>query len=227
MKQYQRIALILPVVLVCASSAFGAGFGGYFTTHYGHYRWEVGQSVTLTDSTFGGIDRPSPGRPVILGGGVVWDTCLGKDQVFNFRQNIGYDSHLNSTVRLTQVGLVNTFGFAPVRKGMLRFWLGPQVNLHYRWGKDAKKYYTPSVYAIAYPGAVIGIRRKYEYVTIGTGLALGLNINVHRHVTLAFDLGMQVATSLWGRGRDMDRITASCWGYEGFLNIAVLGRFNE
>ena len=137
MKHTYKISLLTAVMIMLAPALYAAGVGGYFTTHYGSYRWNVGESITLMDSTYGGIDSPAPGRPVILGGGIVWDTCLAKDEVFNFRQNIGFDSHLNSTVKLNQVGLVNTFGFAPVRTPLLRFWLGPQLNLHYRWGRDA------------------------------------------------------------------------------------------
>ncbi len=227
MKHTFIIALFTAVMIMLAPALYAIGVGGYFTTHYGNYHWIVDESIKMMDSSFGGIDSPSPGKPVILGGGVVWDTCLAKDELINFRQHIGFDSHLKSTVRLTQFGLTNTLGFAPVRTGLLRFWLGPQLNLHYRWGKDAKSYYTPSIYALANPLAIYSIRRSYKYVTIGTGLALGLNINVHRNVTVAIETGFQIGTSIWGEGKDLDPISASCWGYEGFITVSVLGRFNE
>jgi hypothetical protein len=227
MEQKIKIAIIAAVMLAAATSLNAAGVGGYFTTHVGSYTWKVGESIKLTDSTLGGIKAPTRGTPVILGGGIVWDSNLGRDEVFNFRQNLGFDSHLKSSVSLNQVGLVNTFGFAPVRTGLLRFWLGPQLNLHYRWGRDSKDYRVPSVYTFAYPWAIMGLQRTYEFFTIGTGLALGLNLNVHKNVTIAFEAGMQIAVSLWGKGNDMDRIEASCWGYEGFVNISVLGRFLE
>jgi hypothetical protein len=222
-----KIIIFTAAILVSSSALQAAGVGGYFTTHVGSYTWKVGESLTLSDSTFGGINQPPKGTPVILGGGIVWDTNLGKDELFNFRQNIGFDSHLKSTVNLNQVGLINTFGFAPVRTGLLRFWLGPQINLHYRWGKDSKEYHTPSIYTLTYPWAIMGIQRTYEFVTIGTGLAVGLNLNVHTNVTIALEAGFQIAASLWGKGNDMDRIEASCWGYEGYASVAVLGRFME
>jgi hypothetical protein len=227
MKHYIKIAIFATVILAGSTALHAAGVGGYFTTHVGSYTWKVGESLTLSDSTFGGIKEPPRGTPVILGGGIVWDTCLGKDELFNFRQNIGFDTHLKSTVNLNQVGLINTFGFAPVRTGIVRFWLGPQINLHYRWGKDAHDYYAASIFTMIDPRAIMGIRRKYEFVTIGTGLALGLNLNVHKNVTIALEAGMQIATSLWGKANDMDRIEASCWGYEGYATVSVLGRFNE
>ena len=80
---------------------------------------------------------------------------------------------------------------------------------------------------MAYPWAILGIKRKYEYVTIGTGLCIGLNLNVHKNVTVAFEAGMQIAVAMWGKGYDMDRVEASCWGYEGFVTVSLLGRFNE
>ena len=227
MKHGIKIAMLAAAMLASTTLLHAAGVGGYFTTHAGSYMFKVGESTSLTDSTIGGINAPSRGKPVILGGGIVWDTNLGKDELFNFRQNLGYDYHLKSTVSLNQVGLVNTFGFAPVRTDLLRFWLGPQINLHYRWGRDAKDYRAASVYSITYPWAIMGIQRKYEFFTIGTGLAVGLNLNVHKNVTIALEAGFQIATSLWGKGNDLDRIEASCWGYEGYVTVAALGRFME
>jgi hypothetical protein len=227
MKHSITTVIITIAILASATVARAAGVGGYFTTHVGSYTFNVGESIKLSDSSFGGINSPGKGTPVILGGGIVWDTNLGKDELFNFRQNLGFDSHLKSTVSLNQVGLVNTFGFAPVRSGIFRFWLGPQINLHYRWGKDSKEQYTPSIYSITYPWAIMGIQRKYEFFTIGTGLALGLNLNVHKNVTIALEAGFQIAAALWGKGNDMDRIEAFCWGFEGYVTVAALGRFLE
>lgn len=227
MKRRVTIALLMASVISITPALHAIGVGGYFTTHYGWYRFVADESIKMSDSTFGGIKKPAPGKPVILGGGVVWDTCLAKDELVNFRQHIGFDSHLKSTVRLTQFGLTNTLGFAPVRTGLLRFWLGPQLNLHYRWGKDAKNYYTPTIYALGNPLAILSIRRSYKYITIGTGLALGLNINVHRNVTVAIETGFQIGTAIWGEGKDLERIATSCWGYEGFITVSVLGRFKE
>ena len=225
-KKFQ-IALFTMAALFCSAVSYAAGIGGYFTTHYGSYKWNIDESIDLSDSTFGGISSPSQSRPVILGGGLIWDTNLAADRIFNFRQNIGFESFNSSQLKLTQFSLTTTFGFSPVRTRLLRFWLGPQLNLQYRWGKDAHSYYAAHVLIPAYPGAIYKIKRKYEFFSVGTGLALGLNFNVHKNVTIGLETGIQIATSLWGKGKDIARIDASCWGYEGYVSVSVLGRFND
>ncbi|HOD16705.1 MAG TPA: hypothetical protein PK307_03905 [Spirochaetota bacterium] len=230
MKRRVAIALLMAAMISVAPALYAIGVGGYFTTHYGWYRFVADESIKMLDSTLGGIDAPAPGKPVILGGGILWDSNLGKDELVNFRQHLGFDSHLKSTVKLTQFGLTNTLGFGVVRTGLLRFWLGPQLNLHYRWGKDAKNYRTLAVSAAVPPvnlWDILSVKRKYKYVTLGTGLALGLNINVHRNVAVAIEAGFQIGTSIWGDGKDLEPIMTSCWGYEGFITVSVLGRFKE
>lgn len=227
MKHACTIALSAALVIAFAPALYAYGAGGYVTVHYGSYRWIVDESIKMSDSSYGGINRPAPGRPAIVGGGILWDSCLAKDEMFNFRQHIGFNSHLKSTVRLTEFGLTNTFGFSPYRTRLLRLWLGPQINFRYMWGSDARNYYTPSVYATYYPWAILAIKRTYKFATLGTGIAVGLNINVHKYVTVAVEAGFQISTAIWGEAKDLSPVSASCWGYEGFVTVSAMGRFLE
>ena len=73
----------------------------------------------------------------------------------------------------------------------------------------------------------VSIRRRYGFVTIGTGFALGLDYNIHKNIKLSFETGLNINTSVYGRSHEILHADSSVFGYEGYLSVSVMYRFNE
>jgi hypothetical protein len=116
----------------------------------------------------------------MLGIGVIFDTAVAKDRLFNYRINIDCSSEMTqkdlifanvsySTNRLT---VANTFGFGFVRTPFMRIWAGPQFALSYEFKNK---------------NSAIFDSRIYNKV----GTVVGLNLHAGKDMTFTFEVGFR------------------------------------
>lgn len=150
------------------------------------------------------------------GFGIVLDTKVARDGLFNYRLNIGMQNATYSYQGLDFKDfklyvLDNSFGFGVVRTRFMRLWIGPQVRL----------------------AAMNRSKDGTDLSAFGFGLApvIGANFNFGRMLTAAVDLGYRF-TSFGGKIESSD----SYGSYSNdftigqqafFLNISFLFRIND
>ncbi|OHD69815.1 MAG: hypothetical protein A2W19_09575 [Spirochaetes bacterium RBG_16_49_21] len=198
----------LVVLLATGAMAFGIGgymtLGGGSTSHdYGKYEYfAAGQMKESSDFA--------------IGGGLIMDSNLAYDRVFNWRMKIGGEQlkvDREAEMKLTRLHMNHLFGFGIVRTKVVRLWLGPRIGISYSSGNrtDFRDYagispvdpvlqiitlgfYSPSI--LQYPILRDKIT-KIQYGGIDVGLALGLNINIGEYVTIGPEFGFKYALN-WG-----------------------------
>ncbi|MBY0398774.1 hypothetical protein K2X89_00630 [Myxococcota bacterium] len=116
-----------------------------------------------------------------VGFGLVFDTNLARDRLFNYRLNASLafvdeevgQAGLENQVQGTNVSLDQTFGFGFIRTPSLRVFVGP--SLHLGVGRIDDNIH------------VSGFRENYERTsfTAGLGPELGMNFHVGRHLTFS------------------------------------------
>jgi hypothetical protein len=134
MKSTARLLAVLCVLVAVASlqpAHAKVGFGGYVSTEVGSTDWDA-------DDPSGETVNGDTGQ---MGFGFVLDTCPGKEHVFNYRLNVGYETFKSDLdgggeFKGTGFALDNTFGFAVFRNDRTRVWLGPQIKLSFYGGDD-------------------------------------------------------------------------------------------
>jgi hypothetical protein len=209
-------------VMVRTSPAYSYSLGGYFTTQVGGYNWNITKSSNYFYPT---QNPPSYNIPVMIGGGLIW-TGEFLDGQFMFRQNLGFEAMISSQFEMTRFSFVNTFAFVPYRTELFLVWFGLQANLFYIWGSDSEKSF--SIYNDLQTGNIpVYKKRKYEFLPIGTGLALGLDYDVYQFLRLSFEGGIHISTSVYGQSHDVADISASVFGYEGYVTVSVMYRFDQ
>jgi hypothetical protein len=247
MKRFIFLILLFVSILVYSeksSEAIGVGIyaeggGG------GSYFWYIDPRH---------IDQNYNNNMGFVGGGVVFDTALSTDSMFNYRAELGYAWKRNLKFKapdykfddrsivsydfdLNEIKLVNSFGFALYSNKSIRFWLGPQLNFLVLWGVKKDTFTTAGS-----PGVTSVKGAEYNLTSggIGLGLVLGLNINFKGFVTLSIEAGFRAnfaAGTLYSGGEYYNN--AVDLGYywakplalvltpEGFATVGVIFRFLE
>ena len=108
------------IALFSIQSAMAFGIGVYMDGAYNKFSaTDQGYSTDLGEYGF-------------LGAGLVLDSCLAKNQLFNYRLQLGYQKDLKYPDYPThKISMNNYFGFGIVRMKYFRWWLGPQLGLRY------------------------------------------------------------------------------------------------
>jgi hypothetical protein len=143
------------------------------------------------------------------GFGLVLDTDLSDRGLFNYRLQVGYErlelpDDFGGALELDGGVVVNTFGFALLRKPTLRWWAGPQIKLGlYDGGLNANP-----------PG-------DYKLVGVGLGLVSGVNI-VGDNLVFSPSFGVMLnsyagETNALGPVQDINADTTTA-----FVNLAIL-----
>lgn len=144
LKRVIQLALVPALVLGFSSSLFAFGIGLYGDFHGGK-TWGPGENIHYAG-----------------GGGLVWDTNLAYNRVFNYRMELGVNYvSIGSIGDSIGVSWVHYFGFGIVRTKMVRLWIGPQFT-------------------------VIGLASGVTGAIGGMGFAMGLNLNFGNVFTLFF-----------------------------------------
>ena len=175
--------------------AFGFGVGGSIGAGdleiSTNSVWEGGTTTTQYDQ-----DRRSIG--------LIYDTNVGKDALFNYRLGISYQKmkadSSESKYDLDGVAFENDFGFGIIRNETLRFWAGPEVKVEFLEGTESSMGY------------------QYHESLLGVGIGPVVGVNFH----LGNDLSLLVKG---GYLFQSDVRLFSDWDERyGFLNIGVIFR---
>lgn len=198
------IVIAFVIALAYASTAFAAGFGFYGTGG-------------ITIDSFGGRGASmSDRRDIIsttpLGGGILIDSTVARDRVFGNRLKIGVERPMalsGYSFEGWRAGARNAFGFGVKRTKNLRFWLGPQIGLHYLWGSSQKTRLamdmvnTPEYFLLHPPSgfmpwlsssspfynAILKDRRRYRLAVFEFGFVMGLNVTMGETFSLGLEWG--------------------------------------
>jgi hypothetical protein len=121
-----RLLLTIAIAMALVSSADASGIGGY---------------VEWAGTFKGNFDGDNYDED-IYGAGISYDTNVARDEVFNYRLDLGYrrveqNRDDSSDLDLDGFALTNTLGFALARNEKARLWIGPLVLLSF--GFDSHK----------------------------------------------------------------------------------------
>jgi len=170
MKKIIVITLGLVILTFAAVSAEASGLGFYGSSGSGDSDIDVGPFWWLVTNSTVSSKADLSTESV----GLVFDTNLSEDRLFNYRLEIGKGTYSweipgGSDTELKQVVMTHDFGFGILRNRAVRLWLGPEIRLT-RINDDANG-------------------NDYDLMGFGFGLALGLNININGPVTIAIKAG--------------------------------------
>ena len=187
---FMMAALFVFSALMCAANAHAFGIGPYveFASGSGSFNEDGGQLYMTGDD--GDIDVG------VAGFGVVMDTNLSRNRVFNYRLSLGYNTlDYPDEIDGWRVSLDNTFGFGIVKTDRFRLWIGPQLHLSY--GKMEIPLYENgySYYYYDYDNYFGDyydeLTDDVDVVGYGLGLVTGANINLPRVGSFCAELGVR------------------------------------
>lgn len=162
------------------------------------------------------------------GAGILLDTAVGSNRLFNYRLNLGWE---NSDYKIDDVykyvinpnlkGKFETrgwfmshdFGFRIISNEAFRLWLGPELRISKSSGelKGNEDY-------------------EIDLSSFGIGPVLGLNLNMGKTVSLSFRMGaldMRSTGELENRSANIDwDINSDSYTYT-FSSVGIIFRFGE
>ena len=107
--------------------------------------------------------------------GLALASNLGKDSVFGYKFALEYTNPQdeNSNESSDKIAMLHTFEFGVVNTKVVRFWLGPRINVGYEWFEYG----------------------SYERsgIEIGIAPAVGINVNLGSKVAVTFDIDYKFA----------------------------------
>lgn len=153
-------AALCCMVLFSVKAAMALGLGVYADGAYNKFSVS-GEGGTADIDDFG-----------FVGAGLVLDTCVARDKLFNYRLGLGYQKDVKyPDLGTHKISMNNYFGFGVVRMEKFRWWLGPQLGLRY--------------YIIESEDG------NMDEAGGNVGLATGFNINLGKVFTLGLELGFR------------------------------------
>ncbi len=206
------------IILLFSGSAMATGIGVFIQGAGGGTSWTTGHiSGDSSDIT--------------VGGGLMVDTNLAKNEVFNYRFKFGYNRIFGSSYELNRLSFDNCFGVAP--RGLMgknaRFWFGPSLGFHIMFGEvpvSGGSTTDALLYGIYY--SLLSTELKVAGVKLDLGLTLlGFNFNFGEHITLTFEFGGKAGYFIGQSKIESDAVTSGALQYEGYTSVGVLYRFND
>jgi len=178
-----------------ASHSFGLGIYVPFGTGSGTFTYADDEYDTEYDfdTKYGG------------GFGIVLDTKIARDGLFNYRLNLGFINGTNTFEDYNMDIILSrddykyyvmdhTFGFGVLRNSWMRLWLGPQIRLAIMNMEEEKEtgydYYTQSISGIGF----------------GLAPVIGANFNFGPVFTAAIEIGYRVNSY------------AGTWEFDGYTS---------
>lgn len=164
MRKILFIIFTLIIIPFAAATADASGLGFYVGGGSGDSDIDTGPNWwSITNSNKSDVELGSAG--------LVFDTNLSEDRVFNYRLELGRGNYTLKDFpkgvesEIGQTVMTHDFGFGIMRTKAVRLWLGPEIRL------------------TKINDEVNGV--DYDMRGFGFGLAIGLNINVLDPVTFA------------------------------------------
>lgn len=204
----------LAVFLLCSffpADAMALGLGFNLTGGGGSTEWEVEQDFPPYSKWEEDVDLTRGGIGLIL------DTTVAKNKLFNYRLNIGYEAveyDIDGGGIFETEGwfMAHDFGFGIIRKKNLRLWVGPELRFSFVEGEQETN-----------------SNNELHMLTVGIGPVVGLNLNFGKLVSLALKVG---ALSIGGAGYVENKAAAQDWDIEEkgtytFLNVGLIFRIGD
>ena len=169
-----------------------------------------------------------------VSGGLVLDTNLAKNSIFNYRVHLGAGQTWASKKPVTRASLIQVFGIspAPCRGEFARFWFGPRIGLHYINAKMTYGDETSMMMMLmtGYPFLLPAEKMVMNAFKADIGLVLaGFNFNFGQVFTLSFEIGFDYGF-MTGKAKyesSGQKIDATGEGIEGFATMAVMFRIDD
>jgi len=226
-KKLFLLVIAFVFVAALATRAMAMGIGVYGT---------VGGGKMNHDYSTGELIAPSSSSDFGGGAGVIFDTNLASDKLFNYRAKFGAEKYTVSRetdIDMARVHFDNIFGFGIVRTKMLRWWIGPQVGGFYaiNTGEEGYRLWFTKGLPFLLVSPFIARLKELKYGGFDIGAATGLNINLGTNFTIGvetgfkydFAWGTQKRSSLLGIYNINDDMTINGWELYG--EISFLFRF--
>ncbi len=210
-----KLFLAILFVLSIQTGMYAVGIGIYGNYNYGSLEPKFDDSDSSDDN--------AKLKSTLMGGGLVLDTAVASDSLFNYRLQIGggmlnfKDDETESEFETYQISCFNNFGFGVVRTDIIRFWLGAQIGGHYFIGKH-KEY---DKLAIAGYGGTVGP-------------VLGVNLHLGKFVSIGIDGGYRYSYSKAFTlitdstlNPDEEKTNFTLTGFEAFGSLSVILRIGD
>lgn len=203
MKKLHVLLLVVCLLVWFAPAAMATGFGFYGTVGKGTIRLENWESTAWMDPD---ADSTTREDAEFLGAGMVLDSAVARDRVFNYRLNVGYekmkiefdredeiDLPESGLDQLESVVIDQDFGLAVYKSDSSRIWFGPELRIFF----------------------------SHDESGIGIGPVLGINLHTGREASVALKMGF-----LFSDFSDNGWLFASDYEKEShaFVNLAILFR---
>ncbi len=207
---FQLRSVLFSLFLTIPAGAFAAGLGVYGSFDLGQAHFTDKGPNILTGDYFYKTYLVRQERSDF---GLVVDSTVAKDSLFNYRLNLGAGfgqvgvrktrrdlvdltiSKSSYVFKIVDFQMLHSFGFGIVRTPVFRLWLGPQFGLGYA-------------------------DHKYGEVYFKLGPILGFNFNIGEVVTIIFDLGFRLHTAA-------AKIPSHSTGYSAFADVGLVFRIND
>lgn len=212
-KRFLLIAIATLIVISFSKSLSAYGVGAYVNGGIGESRLTSYYFYTpppmYLNYSFKGINY-------IVGGGLLFDTYLSDDFLFNYRLQLGFDEFRYpkspdtiypeynyipgiSYDRAFRLSLKNTFGIAFFRNNLLRAWAGLSISSVYYPNNLSSDNYHIIIPRLLVPGLVIG-----------------LNFHIHKMMSFIIECGLNYE---WAAPQDnMDHMNSlNCYLSAGVL----------
>lgn len=187
MKKLNVLIVVIFLLIWSAPEALATGFGFYGTLGKGTLKFEDEWWAVNAH----GDSREGTG---IIGTGMVIDSNVAQNQLFNYRLNLGYEKldidfdQAGETDRLESVVIDQDFGLALYKSDTTRIWFGPEQRIFF----------------------------SHDEFGLGIGPALGINLHTSPEASVALKLGFLF--SGFAAFSDYDKES------HAFLNLAILFR---
>ncbi len=224
-------ALLFTVLVPASAMAVGIGIYGELNRGYENYGGNLGGDMKGSNDYTGGS------------GGIIIDTSVAKDRLFNYRFRLGGGKTTLGKDTYTDIGMVHTFGVSPVRlRGdSVRFWFGPRIGIRYLFAKmklepDLEPLYimaiaNPFMTPLMFQSTLImnqGSKARLDIMRLDLGLVFaGFNFNFGDYVTLSVELGFDYGFRLGEINQGSLQGDAFGEGIEGFGVVSVMFRIQD
>ena len=192
----KRLFATALLVFLTTTNASATGYGAYF--EYGRvFDGELTNACGPCSQNRLGLDLDYSEDHYGLG--LVLDTAVAKDQLFNYRVDLGYErveaNYEGFTYRYSPstrqhgdgISLDNAFGFGIIRNSKMRLWIGPAIRLSMDFFSS-------------------GFSSDYYDFGVGGGPEIGLNVHADDRISIGMTAGYQILYSL----TEFDHATVFC-----------------
>jgi hypothetical protein len=210
------IAFLLTIAI--SPFCMGIGFGAYSSWDY--RLTTIGSFSDYASYTFLGL----PDFKRVKNGqyGIIFDTNMARNSIFNYRLNLGLEfSNISFTdpstsefvtMEVWKLVFENTFGFGIMRTEMYRLWVGPQVGIGIGFEPSVLNnsgYYSSS--------------SDFFEMDVHAGFVVGLNVHLGDALSICGDAGVRLHSNTM----DVRSYDFSGAILDAFANVGLVLKAND